>query len=191
MGWRKRKDISFAVGPVLEKKVDRVCLRSGPAHRTGAEPSHHDKRRGAVRLSHHRHRTETEFQRRAGACPSGHTHSICTVDHAEQTWGVPELPSRSARSGRRGARRPTWPGVRDGVYSGCRSAEKETAAESADLFNAGTLHRSYGPRRRRHRKLDEDEFVIYSITPIVNASIKEVHPGKRRCRRWGRRSSVD
>jgi sulfide:quinone oxidoreductase len=118
-----------------------------------------------------------------GLGPSGFTQSVCTVDHAEQTWGVYQAFLKDPG--------PIVVGAAQGAS--CFGP----AYEMAFILDADLRKRKL--RRKvpiyfvtpepyighmglagvgKSRRLMEDEFAEHSIKPIVNASIKEVQPGK-------------
>jgi sulfide:quinone oxidoreductase len=88
VGWRDRKAITFDIRTYLQKKninfVARRCEKIDPAantlHLEGGEQLHYDYLviTTGPRLA---------FEEVEGSGPDdGHSHSICTVDHAERTW---------------------------------------------------------------------------------------------------------
>jgi sulfide:quinone oxidoreductase len=87
VGWRERSDISFPIRPYLEKKgiefvaqrVDRLDADGNALHLQDGSRLEYDYLviTTGPKLS---------FDEVPGAGPQGHTRSICTVDHAEQTW---------------------------------------------------------------------------------------------------------
>jgi sulfide:quinone oxidoreductase len=88
VGWRKRDEVTLKVGPLLERKgigfIGKPVTRIDPAANKlefeGAESLAYDYLviTTGPRLS---------FDEVAGAGPNGgHTHSVCTVDHAERFW---------------------------------------------------------------------------------------------------------
>ncbi len=87
VGWRQRDAITFPIKPYLDKKnIGFVAQR---VTRIDAEGN-------ALELADGTHLAydylvittgpQLSFAEVPGAGPQGHTHSICTVDHAEQTW---------------------------------------------------------------------------------------------------------
>ena len=99
VGWRERKDISFDVRPHLERKgigfVAKRCDKIDPAEQcltfSDGETLDYDYLVIATgpRLA---------FDEVDGAGPDGHTHSVCTIDHAERAYehykGFLEKPGR-------------------------------------------------------------------------------------------------
>ena len=87
VGWRQREAITFPIRPHLEKKgIDFVAQ---PVQRIDAEHNALDLNDGS-RLDYDYLVITTgpklSFDEVSGSGPAGHTHSICTVDHAEKTW---------------------------------------------------------------------------------------------------------
>ncbi len=87
VGWRQREAITFPIRPYLEKKG--IAFVAQPVQRIDAENNALELNDGA-RLSYDYLVITTgpklSFDEVPGAGPAGHTRSICTVDHAEQTW---------------------------------------------------------------------------------------------------------
>jgi len=87
VGWRKRGDITFPIRPHLEKKD--IAFVAQPVTRIDAEGSAIELGSGE-RLSYDYLVITTgpklSFDEVPGSGPTGHTHSICTVDHADKTW---------------------------------------------------------------------------------------------------------
>ncbi|MGD2136635.1 MAG: FAD/NAD(P)-binding oxidoreductase [Gammaproteobacteria bacterium] len=85
VGWRKRDDISFPIGPSLEKKgIDFIA---GTVARIDAEASRLEMADGrGVDYDYLVIATgpKLAFDEVPGSGPEGHTVSVCTVDHAEQ-----------------------------------------------------------------------------------------------------------
>jgi sulfide:quinone oxidoreductase len=183
VGWRKRRDISFAVGPVLEKKGIEFIYEA--AQRIEPEQNRIITAKGEVPYDYLIIATgpKLNFSAVPGLGPSGHTHSICTVDHAEQAWGAYQSFLKDPG--------PIVVGAAQGAS--CFGPAYEMA------FILDTDLRKKRLRRKvpiyfvtpepyighmglagvgKSRRLMEDEFADHSITPIVNASIKEVQPGK-------------
>ena len=182
---RKRKDISFPLAPVLEKKgiefVHAAAERIEPEQNRLMTAK--GEVRSALRLPYHRHRTEAELPGRAGVGPSSHTQSVCTVDHAEQAWGSYQSFLKDPG--------PIVVGVAQGAS--CFGP----AYEMAFILDADPRKRKL--RRKapiyfvtpepyighmglagvgKSRRLMEDEFAEHSIKPLSNTAIKEVQPGK-------------
>ncbi|MDF1483327.1 NAD(P)/FAD-dependent oxidoreductase [Extensimonas sp. H3M7-6] len=87
VGWRKRDGITFPIRPHLEKKG--IGFVGQPVTRIDAEGNALEFASGE-RLAYDYLVITTgpklAFDEVPGSGPGGHTHSICTVDHAEQTW---------------------------------------------------------------------------------------------------------
>ena len=87
VGWRKREDITLPIRPYLEKKgIDFIAQR---VDRIDAEGNQLVLADGAqVEYDYLIITTgpKLAFEEIPGAGPSGFTHSICTIDHAEKTW---------------------------------------------------------------------------------------------------------
>lgn len=87
VGWRQREAITFPIRPYLEKKG--IAFVAQPVQRIDADNNALELKDGA-RLAYDYLVITTgpklAFDEVPGAGPAGHTRSICTVDHAEQTW---------------------------------------------------------------------------------------------------------
>ena len=87
VGWRKREDITLPIRPYLEKKgIDFIAQR---VDRIDAEVNQLTLADGAQVAYDYLIITtgpKLAFEEIPGAGPSGFTHSICTIDHAEKTW---------------------------------------------------------------------------------------------------------
>lgn len=87
VGWRKREAITFEIRPHLEKKG--IAFIAQPVKQIDAEHNAlvlNDDSRHAYDYLVITTGPKLAFDEVPGAGPAGHTHSICTVDHAEQTW---------------------------------------------------------------------------------------------------------
>ena len=88
VGWRQREAITFPIRPHLEKKG--IGFVAQPVQRIDAEHNALDLN-GGSRLAYDYLVITTgpklSFDEVPGSGPAGHTHSICTIDHAEKTWG--------------------------------------------------------------------------------------------------------
>lgn len=87
VGWRERKAITFPIRPYLEKKgIDFIAQ---PVTRIDAEGNALELQDGS-RVAYDYLVITTgpklAFDEVPGAGPSGHTQSICTIDHAEKTY---------------------------------------------------------------------------------------------------------
>jgi sulfide:quinone oxidoreductase len=182
VGWRKRKDISFQLEPVLKKKG--IEFVNSPAE--GIDPKKGEVRtaQGAVPYDYLIVATgpKLNFSAVPGLGPEGHTESICTVSHAEKAWESYQEFLKNPG--------PVVIGAAQGAS--CFGPAYEMAfILSTDL------------RRRRIRKkvpitfvtaepyighlglggvgksrrLMEDEFADQDIKTVTNGVIKEVKPG--------------
>ncbi|WP_374594489.1 NAD(P)/FAD-dependent oxidoreductase, partial [Aquabacterium sp.] len=89
VGWRKREDTTFEIRPYLERKgiqfvAQPVQTLDAPGNKlvfaNGDElPYDYLVITTGPKLA---------FNEVEGAGPAGHTHSICTIDHAESTWAA-------------------------------------------------------------------------------------------------------
>ena len=88
VGWRKRKDISFALRPVLEKRG--IEFVHATADRIEPEQNLVITAKGEVSYDYLIVATgpKLNFGAVPGLGPSGFTQSVCNVDHAEQAWGA-------------------------------------------------------------------------------------------------------
>ena len=88
VGWRERGAITFPIRPYLEKKG--IAFVAQPVQRIDAVHNALDLNDGS-RLDYDYLVITTgpklSFEEVPGSGPAGHTHSICTIDHAEKTWG--------------------------------------------------------------------------------------------------------
>jgi sulfide:quinone oxidoreductase len=87
VGWRERKAITFAIQPYLDKQdIDFIAQ---PVAKIDADHNALELQDGQ-RIDYDFLVITTgpklAFEEVPGAGPQGHTQSICTVDHAEQTW---------------------------------------------------------------------------------------------------------
>jgi len=87
VGWRKRDDISFPIRTYLEKKdIEFVVQRVDRIDAEGNALHLQDGSRLAYDYLVITTGPKLSFDEVPGAGPEGHTRSICSVDHAEQTW---------------------------------------------------------------------------------------------------------
>ncbi|MEJ6002248.1 NAD(P)/FAD-dependent oxidoreductase [Paucibacter soli] len=85
VGWRERDGISFALRPFLEKKgIEFVAQRVTRIDAEGQALELADGERLAYDYLVITTGPKLSFDEVEGAGPGGHTHSICTIDHAEQ-----------------------------------------------------------------------------------------------------------
>ena len=87
VGWRQRETITFPIRPYLEKKG--IAFVAQPVKQIDAGHNALDLNDGS-RLDYDYLVITTgpklSFDEVPGSGPAGHTHSICTIDHAEKTW---------------------------------------------------------------------------------------------------------
>ena len=183
VGWRNRKDISFPLGPVLQKKG--IEFVQAAATRIEPEQNRVVTVKGEVPYDYLIVATgpKLNFPAVTGLGPSGYTQSVCTVDHAEQAWGVYQSFLKDPG--------PIVVGAAQGAS--CFGP----AYEMAFILDADLRKKKL--RRKvpiyfvtpepyighmglagvgKSRRLMEDEFADHSIKPIVNATIQEVQPGR-------------
>ena len=87
VGWRERDAITFPIRPHLAKKdIDFVAQRVTRIDAYGNALELLDGTRLAYDYLVITTGPKLSFDEVPGAGPAGHTHSICTVDHAEKTW---------------------------------------------------------------------------------------------------------
>jgi sulfide:quinone oxidoreductase len=89
VGWRERETITFPIRPCLEKKG--IHFVAQPVSRIDADGNALELKNGD-RIAYDYLIITTgpklAFDEVPGAGPSGHTHSICTIDHAEKTYAA-------------------------------------------------------------------------------------------------------
>jgi sulfide:quinone oxidoreductase len=89
VGWRERETITFPIRPCLEKKDIKFVAQ--PVSRIDADGNSLELKNGD-RIAYDYLIITTgpklAFDEVPGAGPSGHTHSICTIDHAEKTYAA-------------------------------------------------------------------------------------------------------
>lgn len=86
VGWREREAITFPIKPYLAKKgIDFVAQRVSRIDAEGNALELQDGTRLAYDYLVITTGPKLAFDEVPGAGPDGHTHSICTVDHAEKT----------------------------------------------------------------------------------------------------------
>jgi sulfide:quinone oxidoreductase len=87
VGWSKREKITFPIRQYLEKKC--IQFISSPVNKINAESNALQLENGE-KLNYDYLVITTgpklAFDEVPGSGPDGHTHSICTVDHAEHAW---------------------------------------------------------------------------------------------------------
>jgi len=88
VGWREREGITFPIAPYLEKKdIAFVAQRVQRIDAQGNALELQDGTRLAYDYLVITTGPKLSFDEVPGSGPEGHTSSICTVDHAEKTWG--------------------------------------------------------------------------------------------------------
>jgi len=87
VGWRQREAITFPIRPYLEKKgIDFLAQRVTRIDADGNALQLLDGSTLAYDYLVITTGPKLSFDEVPGAGPDGHTRSICTIDHAEQTW---------------------------------------------------------------------------------------------------------
>jgi sulfide:quinone oxidoreductase len=87
VGWREREAITFQIRPHLEKQgIEFVARQVTRIDAAGNGLELDDGSRLGYDYLVIATGPKLSFDEVPGAGPAGHTHSICTVDHAEQTW---------------------------------------------------------------------------------------------------------
>ncbi|MCL2346147.1 MAG: NAD(P)/FAD-dependent oxidoreductase [Desulfobulbus sp.] len=88
VGWRARKDITLPIAPYLNKKnIDFIAQRVTSIDAEGNALELADGQRLAYDYLVITTGPKLSFDEVPGAGPeNGHTHSICTIDHAEKAW---------------------------------------------------------------------------------------------------------
>lgn len=87
VGWRERDAITLPIRPCLEKKgITFVAQRATRIDAAGNSLQLEDGSALAYDYLVITTGPKLAFDEVEGSGPQGHTHSICTVDHAEQTW---------------------------------------------------------------------------------------------------------
>jgi len=88
VGWRDRGAITFPLRPYLEKKgIELVAQRVAGIDAEGNQLELADGGRIGYDYLVITTGPKLSFDEVPGSGPAGHTHSICTVDHAEQAYG--------------------------------------------------------------------------------------------------------
>ena len=87
VGWRERENITFPIKPYLEKKgIDFVAQAVTRIDAAGSTLQLQDGSSLAYDYLVITTGPKLSFDEVPGSGPDGHTHSICNVDHAGQTW---------------------------------------------------------------------------------------------------------
>ncbi|HLG22565.1 MAG TPA: FAD/NAD(P)-binding oxidoreductase, partial [Candidatus Manganitrophaceae bacterium] len=183
VGWRTRKEISFPLAPILQKRG--IEFIHAAAERIEPEQNRVLTAKGEVPYDYLIIATgpKLNFAAVPGLGPSGHTQSVCTIDHAEQAWGSYQTFLKDPG--------PIVVGAAQGAS--CFGP----AYEMAFIFDVDLRRKRL--RRKvpiifvtpepylghmglagvgKSRRLMEDEFADHSITSVANAAIKEAQPGK-------------
>ena len=88
VGWRERDTITFPIRPYLEKKkIDFVAQRVLKIDAQGNALELQDGTRLEYDYLVITTGPKLSFEEVPGSGPEAHTHSICTVNHAEKAWG--------------------------------------------------------------------------------------------------------
>ena len=88
VGWRERDTITFPIRPYLEKKkIDFVAQRVLKIDAHGNALELQDGTRLEYDYLVITTGPKLSFEEVPGSGPEAHTHSICTVNHAEKAWG--------------------------------------------------------------------------------------------------------
>ncbi|MEO6973615.1 MAG: FAD/NAD(P)-binding oxidoreductase [Rhodoferax sp.] len=89
VGWRERENITFPIKPYLAKKsIDFVAQAVTSIDAAGNKLELQDGSSLAYDYLVITTGPKLSFDEVPGSGPAGHTHSICTVDHAEKTWSA-------------------------------------------------------------------------------------------------------
>lgn len=87
VGWRNREGISFPVRQYLQRRnIDFIAQRVDSIDAVGSSLALADGTRLAYDYLVISTGPKLAFDEVPGAGPEAHSHSICTVDHAEKTW---------------------------------------------------------------------------------------------------------
>jgi sulfide:quinone oxidoreductase len=88
VGWRERETITFPIKPYLEKKsIEFVAQRVMKIDANGNALELQDGSRLSYDYLVITTGPKLSFEEVPGSGPEAHTHSICTVNHAEKAWG--------------------------------------------------------------------------------------------------------
>lgn len=183
VGWRKRKDISFALGPVLEKK--RIEFVHAAADRIEPEQNRVITSKGEVPYDYLLIATgpKLNFGAVPGLGPSGYTQSVCTVDHAEQAYGAYQSflkdPGPIVVGAAQGAS-CFGPAYEMAFILDADLRKKKLRKKVPIYFVTPEPYIGHMGLAGvgKSRRLMEDEFAEHSIKPLYNTAIKEVQPGK-------------
>lgn len=183
VGWRTRKDISFPLGPVLQKKG--IEFIHSAAERIEPDKNRLMTGKGEVPYDYLIVATgpKLNFPAVTGLGPSGHTSSVCTVDHAEQAWGQYQSflkdPGPIVVGAAQGA--SCFGPAYEMAFILDADLRKKRLRKKVPMYFV-TAEPYIGHMGLagvgKSRRLMEDEFAEHAIKPIPNVSIKEVQPGK-------------
>ncbi|MCP9468957.1 MAG: FAD-dependent oxidoreductase [Nitrospira sp.] len=182
VGWRTRKDISFLLGPVLEKKG--IEFVNAAAERIEPEQNRVITSKGEVPYDYLIIATgpKLNFGAVPGLGPSGFTQSVCTVDHAEQAWGAYQSflkdPGPIVIGAAQGAS-CFGPAYEMAFILDADLRKKKLRKKVPMYFVTPEPYIGHMGLAGvgRSRRLMEDECAEHAIKTIPNASIKEVRPG--------------
>jgi sulfide:quinone oxidoreductase len=183
VGWRTRKDISFPLAPVLKKKG--IEFIHAAAERIEPDRNRVITAKGEVPYDYLIIATgpKLNFSAVPGLGPSGHTQSVCTVDHAEQAWGAYQAflndPGPIVVGAAQGAS-CFGPAYEMAFILDADLRKKRLRKKVPITFVTPEPYIGHMGLAGvgKSRRLMEDEFADHSITPITNAVIREVQPGR-------------
>jgi sulfide:quinone oxidoreductase len=183
VGWRTRKDISFNLKPTLDRKG--IEFVHAAAERIEPEQNRVITTKGEVPYDYLIIATgpKLNFSAVPGLGPSGYTQSVCNVDHAEQAWGAYQSflkdPGPIVVGAAQGA--SCFGPAYEMAFILDADLRKKTLRKKVPIYFV-TPEPYIGHMGLagvgKSKRLMEDEFAEHSITPIPNASIKEVQPGR-------------
>ncbi|GKS60171.1 pyridine nucleotide-disulfide oxidoreductase [Nitrospira sp.] len=183
VGWRTRKDISFPLAPVLAKKG--IEFIHAAAERIEPEQNRLVTAKGEVPYDYLIIATgpKLNFPAVAGLGPSGYTQSVCTVDHAEQAWGLYQSflkdPGPVVVGAAQGA--SCFGPAYEMAFILDADLRKKRIRKKVPIYFV-TPEPYVGHMGLagvgKSRRLMEDEFAEHAIKPIYNTAIKEIQPGK-------------
>lgn len=183
VGWRKRKDISFNLRPILEKKG--IEFVHAAADRIEPDQNRIITTKGEIPYDYLIVGTgpKLNFGAVPGLGPSGYTQSVCNVDHAEQAWGAYQSflkdPGPIVVGAAQGAS-CFGPAYEMAFILDADLRQKKLRKKVPIYFVTPEPYIGHMGLAGvgKSRRLMEDEFAEHSIKPIANVSIKEVQPGK-------------
>ena len=183
VGWRKRKDISFNLRPILEKKG--IEFVHAAADHIEPDQNRIITTKGEIPYDYLIVATgpKLNFGAVPGLGPSGYTQSVCNVDHAEQAWGAYQSflkdPGPIVVGAAQGAS-CFGPAYEMAFILDADLRQKKLRKKVPIYFVTPEPYIGHMGLAGvgKSRRLMEDEFAEHSIKPIANVSIKEVQPGK-------------